>query len=96
MLRLPYDWKTPTGYLMTVFLQFVWAINIIQYVGCLTFLAFGIFVFAIAFVKVMRNDLDQITMIARDRNSPEDMYKTLSDFIWTHANAKQLSVKFNS
>lgn len=59
-----------------------------------SFCLLGIFMFAIAFVKVMKDDLHMITKMAKNETSKKNMYKKLSDFIWTHANAKQLSINF--
>lgn len=89
--RFPCNWKTPIGYLVTVSIEFAVAINACQYFGCLTMLAFGAFMFSNAFGKIQKNQLDAINKLANDKKSAANMYKKLSEFIWTHAYRKQLS-----
>lgn len=92
--RFPYDWKNPFGYLVTVVAQFLLLIYPCQYLGCFTVLAFGAFMFSVAFVKILKNELRSVNKMATRKKLRKRMYKQLSHFIWSHSNAKQLSVIF--
>lgn len=78
ILRLPYDWKNPIGYLVAVSALLLWAL-------------FGVFMFATALVKDLNGVLHSINSMINDKESRNEMYKELSEFIRIHANAKQLS-----
>lgn len=90
-MRLPYDWKTPTGYLMALFIQYLMTIYPYQFIGCFLLLAFGAFMIANALVESLKHELHSIDQMASDKKSQKNMYKTLSEFIQAHASAKQLS-----
>lgn len=89
--RLPYDWRNPPGYLVTVFIQSLVCIPLFQYVGCFALLAFGVCMFAIAFVKNMKNDLQSINNMASGKLSREKMCEKLVGFMRIHAHIKELS-----
>lgn len=89
--RLPYDWKNPYGYMVAVVAQLLWASFAFTYIGCVLALSFGCFMFSLAMIKILKNDLHSIDKMARDKNSRSDMYKKLCEFLETHANTKQLS-----
>lgn len=91
ILRLPYDWKNPIGYLVAVSALLLWALFPFQYMGCIITLAFGVFMFATALVKDLNGVLHSINSMINDKESRNEMYKELSEFIRIHANAKQLS-----
>lgn len=76
---------------MAVFAQFFMGMVAFHYSGCLVFLAFGVFMFAMACVKNMKNDLKSINKMTKVKIPSEKMRKRLSHFIWTHATVKQLS-----
>lgn len=90
-IRLPYDWKNPIGYLVALYLEWLYATYLFQYVACFVFLAFGVFMHAISFVEDMKRKLHSINEMAGDENSHKCMYPKLSRFIHLHAKAKQLS-----
>lgn len=90
--RFPYNWKNPTGYLVAVFIQSFMATYEFQYMGYLILLAFGTFMFIIAFVKIMKNELNSINKMASDTKSCKKMYKILSKFNRTYATVRQLSL----
>lgn len=81
---------TPTGYLMAVSIEIFSSIYPFQYFGCFTFLAFGAFMFATAFVKTMKIQLRSINKEASRGKYRKNMYETLCKFIRTHAHLKQL------
>lgn len=76
---------------MTIFMQFVLAFRSFQHIGCFVSLAIGEFMFAMAFVKILENDLHAINNMASDEKCRNNMYKKLSEFMHRHANVKQLS-----
>lgn len=88
--RLPYAWKNPFGYLVTVTPLLLWAVYPFKYLGCFTFFTLGTYMFAIALVKVLKEELHSINKIATEGKSPNEMYMRLSKFIWMHADSKQL------
>lgn len=73
---------------MTIFIQFGLARITVKLIECFTLLAFGAFMFAIAIVKIMKTEL---RALKANEKSKKNMYRTFCEFIWTHANAKQLS-----
>lgn len=89
--RLPYDWKNPPLYLVTLYLQRLYAMFLCQYMGCFVFLAFGVFMFAHSFVEDMKQKLYAINKMAHRKRFRSRMYVKLSKFINLHAKAKQLS-----
>lgn len=93
MKRIPFDWKNPTGYLLSTAAMLTCLNCASQCTASLMFLAVGAFIFAITFVKDMKCKLHTINEMVKDKKSRKHMYKELSEFIWTHANAKQLSAK---
>lgn len=92
--RLPYDWKNPTGYLITVSMQWFLASWIFQYIGCMVFLGFASFIIAISVIKILNGELHPINKMSSDkisRKSRQNLYEKFFKFIYTHANSKQLS-----
>lgn len=59
--------------------------------GCFMSLGFGSYMFAIAFVKILKDELISINKMASHRKSRKNMYKKLPKFVQAHANLKQLS-----
>lgn len=53
--------------------------------------AFGCFMFEIAFVKILKDELHAINKMAKHKKSHRNMYKNLSEFIRRHGDMKQLS-----
>lgn len=91
MIRLPYDWKNPAGYLFTVAITLLVGMYPFQYMGCIVFLALGSFIFAISIVKVFKVELHSINKMANDKQPRRNMYKKLSEFIQMQSISKQLS-----
>lgn len=89
--RFPFDWKNPTGYLAAIFIEFCLTIYPLQYVGVFMLFAFGLFMFIVAIVDIMKNELRSINKMASRKKFRKEMNEKLSEFIWTHANLKQLS-----
>lgn len=92
--RIPYNWKNPTGYLVTVFLQIYLSVSTYRFVGCLNFIAFGAFMFSITPVKILKNELHAINGMARRKKFRKNMFKKLSEFIRSNALHKQLIMTF--
>lgn len=89
--RLPYDWKSPIGYLVAIFAQFLSIRFPIQYIGFFFAFAFSAFMFGISSVKDLKDKLHSINGMTGNKKSRRKMYKKFSEFIRTHANTKQLS-----
>lgn len=89
--RIPYDWKNPAAYLVTVAGLSLWLIQLFKYVGCMMCLALGEFVFAILIVEFLNDELVSIDKLASVKNSRGLMYQKFSEFIRIHTNLKELS-----
>lgn len=76
---------------MVVYGQWLWGLYLSQYFGCFVFLAFGVFMFAVSFVKDMKRKLIKMNEMAKHKKSRKQMCPKLSKFIYLHARAKQLS-----
>lgn len=76
---------------MTVSIQFGLVALTFKSVEGFTLLAFGVFVFGLALVKGLKNELHSINAMATHKKSRKYMYEKLSAFVQTHANTKQLS-----
>lgn len=89
--RLPFDWRTPIGYLAAVFLQVGFTICPFQYIGCFMFLAFGAHMLVTAIIDIMNDQLRTINNMANRKKYRKDLYGKLCEFIRLHADFKQLS-----
>lgn len=89
--RVPYDWRTPTGYLWTVLIQFILGIFPIRFYECFALLPLGGLILSFTVVKILKNELRSIRNMARHRECRRSMYKKMSKFIQIHAETKQLS-----
>lgn len=99
--RLPFDWKTPRGYLVAVILLYI--ITVYTQFGCTNLLAVPIaaFVFAISVIEDIENVLVSINestinaqareMGAQAQATQLQTIKQFTIFIETHSNLKQLS-----
>lgn len=90
-IRFPYDWRNPSGYLVAISIQYFLAFYPSRYVGCFLCFAFGAFMFSMATVEILKNELHAIDMMGSGRKTREKMLKSFSEFIRRHADAKQLS-----
>lgn len=91
-IRFPFNWKNPAGYLVAVTALLAWAAMPLLYIGCLGFLGFGAFMFALTFVEDMKGELRLINEMAIDKRPQREIYEKFSAFIRIHANVKQLSI----
>lgn len=90
-LRIPFDWKNPTGYLVADTALILCGGIPLQYVACFIFLPFGVFMFQTEIVKDLERMLHTVNKMARAKTFRMRMYKKLSQFIRLHADTKQLS-----
>lgn len=78
---------------MSVTAEWLCTIYLFQYIGCLSYFAYGIFKFATSFVRDLKGELQSLNKMSNVKNSQRDeMYMKLSEFIKFHANSKELSV----
>lgn len=92
--RLPFDWKTPKGYVISFIFQFILTINLLYSVLCLTILAIGTCLILISLAKDIQCYLNLIKMNARDKRNRRKISKKFTHFIRFHSNSKQLSNNF--
>lgn len=90
-LRLPFDWRQPSTYLIAFLLQFASIFCIVQSCTCNLSLLFGSCQVLISFTRDLLEQLNILSeIIHRERNRMELNVK-LSEFIQFHSTAKELS-----
>lgn len=61
-----------------------------KFIACLLIFAYSVFMFAISFVKDLKNELRSINEMESDKKTRREMYQKVSKLIKFHANEKQL------
>lgn len=92
MLRLPFDWKNPSGYFMAICLEGIVGLPVLHYFAfCVSFGLCG-YLFSIAFVKDLKSDMRSLNEAAKIKKSEVDCFKHLKEFVHLHADGVQLSI----
>lgn len=79
--RLPFDWKNPLGYAISVYLQLTLAFNSIRYIECFLIYGFAGLLLAFSIVKDIKNALNRFNKRARTKKFVTHGMKKLSKLI---------------
>lgn len=89
-LRLPFDWKNPSGYLIAVCIEGIVSLPVLHYFAFIVSFGLGGYFFAIASVKDMKADMQSVNEAAKIKQS--DCLKHINEFAHLHANTIRLSI----
>lgn len=96
--RLPFNWKTPSGYLIAFLLQAVSIFCVAQTCACNLNLLFGSCEMLISFTKDIKEQLEYLSFLCANNQSEEqqtELKQKLSEFIQFHSTAKGFGSNFN-
>ena len=101
LISYPFDWKTPLGYVVCVFIQVITLIAAIDLYVSVVVLTIGFCMLIADFASDIKEKLRQFNriLISSDELTTDDrivLKKRLSEFIEFHSEARELSAKFNS
>lgn len=88
---MPFDWKSPLGYLIVFTTIYFLLMHICFLIGVYLSLEIGFFLLAIEMSKDIEHDIDTINKTATLENNAAEVSKRMRDSIQFHLNAKQLS-----
>lgn len=89
--RFPFDSKNPVGFSVAVVLQIIIIGYPLRFLACYASLALGAYMFAIAFVKDILDDLKSLNDNLKATSPESDVYKKLCEVIHVHSGGKQLN-----
>lgn len=89
VLRMPFDWHNPGGYLIAFSIQCVSHYFLLQAVIVNLCFLMGVCEFFIAFTRDMEVELNAINECNKERNNGEEIKKRLCTFIELHGNIKE-------
>lgn len=91
IIRYPFDWRTPIGYIVGYSLQFGAMYFLMNYnVGQVT-VPIGTSNLLIAFINDAKNKLANLEKVNKNGGSLRELKKEVSEFISLHISLKQLS-----
>lgn len=88
-VRMPFDWKTPVGYAITMATQFGTWIFLLSSCSCILSFLVGVCWLFIALAEDIRKDIQNLN---EERSNNAVLKTKLNDIIEFHCTAKQLSV----
>lgn len=91
LTRLPFNWRTPFGYLIAFSIQYVTVHNMAQIFACYVNFFFGLYQMLMSLVEDIKSELTILCEPADTNNHPIDVKQKLSEFIEFHSEVKQLS-----
>lgn len=89
--RLPFVWKNPLGYFAAISLQYIMGYHFFTFLGNVSFLGIGAFLFTVAAVKDLKFALKPIGKRGVLARNQEWTLSQLSGFMQFQAQVKQLS-----
>lgn len=89
--RYPFDWENPIGYSIAVVLQCLALFYLLHYFTCFISIALGAYIITNLVGEFMKNDLKSFNKMAKHKKAKSDLFKSLSQFIPSNAEFKQLS-----
>lgn len=90
--RLPYNWRTPLGYLVTLIIQTVASLSCILSIVPAICLLVGLCWLIISFVEDVTNDLNALNIGQNTERSRRIMKERFCSIIQLHMELKQLSI----
>lgn len=95
--RYPFDWRTPSGYLAAVFIQYIIAVYGFAFFGAMLSFGLGTYLFTVTLIDDAKEVLQNVDDCAKFKRKQTRMLKQLYNFIRFHSDMKQLNHKhFNS
>lgn len=91
--RIPFDWKTPFGYVIAVAIQFFIVVKTLQCDGCLLSIALAGFTWAMSIGRDLKRILSSINENLMNQQPRYQIQKQLIEFIDLHSRLKELSVQ---
>lgn len=89
---MPFDWKTPVGYLFAVIWQSTVLFILFRVLSRITVpLAASSFLIALFFANDWKGNLQKLNEMAQTKQSEADISKQVTEFIHTHSQVRQLS-----
>lgn len=91
ILRLPFDYKTPFGFLLLSFVQIPWAFCIVfSAVPVISFFIGSCWLFT-SFVKDVTNDLHQLNLAGKSKRGRMNVKERFCNLVQVYTNLKELS-----
>lgn len=88
---LSFDLENPFGYSIAVIIESVLFLRCVHYVACFLSIALTAFLFVASMNVFIKDGLQSINKMAKDKKSESDIVEPLSRMIRTNAEVKQLS-----
>ena len=94
MIRFPFDWKNPWGFLLTAIITFALIQFILWYAAHIISYAIGMDLYTVSLAEDIRRHLKVINGIAKTGTIDRmNIHRQFSEYNQFHSNAKQLSKK---
>ena len=91
LIRLPFDWKNPIGYLIAAPFQYTLLLNPLRYMATMVSLGVGTFLFTHSMTEDGKADLRLANEAAHKTETSDEMFEHLSRFLHAHSDVKELS-----
>lgn len=95
-MRIPFNWKTPIGYLIAFLIQACFFEAMLQAACCALGMLIGFFLFMKAFGESLQRKIYNINQNYKFDKNVEEITFEICDFIRLHSDAKELSKMFAS
>lgn len=95
MLRVPFNWKSPIGFLIAMTVQCTIITYMAMIGACVLAVAIGSYFYTMAASKCIKENLFTVTENCRDKSKRKLIRVQLIEFIDFHTQVKQLSNIFN-
>lgn len=90
--RLPFDWRTPSGYFAAFLVENVILFTIMLWLTCILFLVVGTVSFVTLLVHDVKSKLANLKSFATETHSEAELNTEIFSMIRRHCQAKQLSI----
>lgn len=92
--RMPFDLKTPIGYLMAFALTYVMLKHVYVFASAALSFEIGCYLWVMEFIKDIKNHTNSLNATAKSRRKRWQTMERLRDSIEFHSHIKQLSIRF--
>lgn len=95
--RLPFDWKTPIGYLFAFIVIAILQMNVVFFMLCCLSTGIGIYLFTTSFTQDIENDLTTFSddVKSKGKQSTKKHFMLLIDFVQFHSKVKRFDLVFS-
>lgn len=91
ILRLPFDWKNPTGYMAASVFNFIIFREMYRFIGVLVVYGIAAVLYGIPIVKDMETIIKSTNDIVKTKLNDAEAFKQLGEFIKLHSEIKRLN-----